>query len=112
MFQKYVNTVFKDLILQGYVFLYLDDFIIPAKTDDEALQRLKLVFAIASEYGLEINFKKCSFLSKKKMVILLKMENYIPLLLKLLRLFIFQNHVTTKTYNLFLVLPDISVNLF
>ena len=35
VFQKYFNTVFKDLI-QGYVFLYLDDFIIPAKTDDEA----------------------------------------------------------------------------
>ena len=37
VFKKYVSTLFKDLILQGYDFLYLDDFIIPVKTDDEAL---------------------------------------------------------------------------
>ena len=53
-FKKHVNIVFKDLILQGHVFLYLDNFITPAKTDDEALQHLKLVFATVSEYGLEI----------------------------------------------------------
>ena len=48
----------------GYVFLYLDD-IISAKTDDKAFQRLKVVFTTASKYGLEINAKKCSFLSKQ-----------------------------------------------
>ena len=57
--------MFKDLVLQGCVFIYLDDIIIPAKTDNEALQCLKLVFATASEYDLEINFKKHSFLSKR-----------------------------------------------
>ena len=55
--------MFKDLVLQGCVFIYLDDIIIPAKTDNEALQCLKLVFATASEHGLEINFKKCSSLN-------------------------------------------------
>ena len=37
VFQKFVNTVFRELILEGYVFLYLDDFIISAVNTDIAL---------------------------------------------------------------------------
>lgn len=65
VFQRFINTVFKDLILSGQLLLYMDDLIIPAKDEEENIERLKSVFSIASDYGLEINFKKCKFLHKK-----------------------------------------------
>ena len=37
LFQNHVNTVFKDLILKGCIYLHVDDFIIPEKTDHKAL---------------------------------------------------------------------------
>ncbi|GFV24275.1 retrovirus-related Pol polyprotein from transposon 17.6 [Trichonephila clavipes] len=44
---------------------YLDDLVIPAKNEEEGLEKLKIVFEVAKKYGLEIKFKKCQFLKKK-----------------------------------------------
>lgn len=41
---------------------YMDDFIVPTQNEQE--DRLRLVLCTASEYGLEINFKKCQFIKK------------------------------------------------
>ena len=41
--------------------LYVDDLIVPAANEQEALERLRIVLKIASDYGLQINFKKCQF---------------------------------------------------
>ena len=62
VFQRYVNTVFKQLIRDKIVWIYVDDIIVPAETVDENLWKLKLVFNEAQRFGLEFNFEKCQFL--------------------------------------------------
>lgn len=65
IFQRYINDVFRALMKNGIVLPYMDDLIIPAADECEALERLKTVLSIASEYGLEVNFKKCEFLHRR-----------------------------------------------
>ncbi|GFY53900.1 transposon Tf2-9 polyprotein, partial [Trichonephila inaurata madagascariensis] len=55
-FQRFINTVFCDLIVQGIVLPYMDDTVILAKNESEAIDRLKKVLNVSSDYGLEINF--------------------------------------------------------
>lgn len=62
IFQKFINFIFKRLITDGIVILYLDDIIIPAKSFEEAEERLILVLKQAAENGLQINWKKCQFM--------------------------------------------------
>lgn len=62
VFQRFINTVFADLITEGIVVQYMDDIGIPAKTEEEACEKLKRVLKVASEYGLNI---KCHFLQPK-----------------------------------------------
>lgn len=65
VFQRFINTVFWVLIRENMVFIYMDDLIIPARDDDDAIEKLKRTLKVAAEYGLEINFAKCQFLKRK-----------------------------------------------
>ncbi|GFW26732.1 retrovirus-related Pol polyprotein from transposon 17.6 [Trichonephila clavipes] len=65
VFQRYVSSIFRDLTRKGIVISYLDDLVIPAKNEQEGLEKLKIIFEVAKKYGLEIKFKKCQFLKKK-----------------------------------------------
>ncbi|GFY37792.1 enzymatic polyprotein [Trichonephila inaurata madagascariensis] len=60
VFQRYVSSIFRDLTRKEIVISYLDDLVIPAKDENEGLEKLK----VAKKYGLEIKFKKCQFLKK------------------------------------------------
>ncbi|GFX86126.1 retrovirus-related Pol polyprotein from transposon 297 [Trichonephila clavipes] len=64
-FQRFINTVFRDLVVQGIVLPYMDDIVILAKNESEAIDRLKKVLQVSTDYGLEINFDKCQFLHRK-----------------------------------------------
>ncbi|GFS69221.1 retrovirus-related Pol polyprotein from transposon 297 [Trichonephila clavipes] len=64
-FQRFINTVFRDLVVQGIVLPYMDDIVILAKNESDAIDRLKEVFKVSSDYRLEINFDKCPFLHRK-----------------------------------------------
>ncbi|GFV75058.1 retrovirus-related Pol polyprotein from transposon 17.6 [Trichonephila clavipes] len=64
VFQRYVSSIFRDLTRKGIVISYLDDLVIPAKNEQEGLEKLKIIFEVANKYGLEIKFKKCQFLKK------------------------------------------------
>ncbi|GFX77879.1 retrovirus-related Pol polyprotein from transposon 17.6 [Trichonephila clavipes] len=65
VFQHYVSSIFRDLARKGIVISYLDDLVIPAKNEQEGLEKLQIIFEVAKKYGLEIKFKKCQFLKKK-----------------------------------------------
>lgn len=65
VFQRYVNNVFKDLLRDGTLIIYLDDLIIPANDEIEALEKLTRVLETASKFGLELNLKKCQFMKRK-----------------------------------------------
>lgn len=65
VFQRFINSVFKDLLLDGTVLSFLDDLNIPAKTEEEAINRLEVVLKRAEEYGLIINWQKCQFMKRQ-----------------------------------------------
>ncbi|GFX13178.1 transposon Tf2-6 polyprotein [Trichonephila clavipes] len=65
VFQRYVSSIFRDLTRKGIVISYLDDLVIPAKNEQEGLEKLKIIFEVVKKYGLEIKFKKCQLLKKK-----------------------------------------------
>ena len=65
VFMRYINAVFRDLIAKDIVLPYMDDLVIPANNESQALERLKQVLTVASEYGLDINFRKCQFLHSR-----------------------------------------------
>ncbi|GFW38561.1 transposon Tf2-9 polyprotein [Trichonephila clavipes] len=61
-FMRYINAIFRHLISKSIVPPYMDDVVIPAANESQALEYLKTVLQVACDYGLEINFKKCQFL--------------------------------------------------
>lgn len=61
VFQRYINQIFRSLVNTGIMTLYLDDVIILATDFEQAINRLA-VLVVASEYGLELNIKKCKFM--------------------------------------------------
>lgn len=65
VFQRFINTIFGDLIANGTIMTYMDDVIIKAADEDEALQKLKEVLMVAGDYGLNIKWKKCKLLQRK-----------------------------------------------
>lgn len=64
VFQRYINEVFRELIVLKVVIIYMDDVIIPAKDEEEAIARLKLVLEYAARAGLIIKWSKCQFLMR------------------------------------------------
>ncbi|GFW14592.1 retrovirus-related Pol polyprotein from transposon 297 [Trichonephila clavipes] len=64
-FMRYINANFQHLISKSIVLPYMDDVVIPAANESQALEYLKIVLQVACDYGLEINFKKCQFLHNK-----------------------------------------------
>lgn len=61
-FTRFVNIVFSELLAKKIMMIFIDDIIIPAEDEEQALQRLKQVLAVAEEYGLMINWKKVKLL--------------------------------------------------
>lgn len=64
VFARYINFVFRDLISKKIVVVYVDDIMVLAKDNDEAIERLKMVFDCAAKAGLEIKLSKCRFLQR------------------------------------------------
>lgn len=65
VFQRFINCIFHEMIKEKVVLAYMDDLIIPGQSETECLKNLKDVLKLSSEYGLEINWKKCQFLTTK-----------------------------------------------
>ena len=64
-FQRYVNNDFKNLLKDGTVITYLDDIIISAKDEYEALEKLMSILEITSKFDLKLNLNKCQFMKRK-----------------------------------------------
>lgn len=62
VFVRYINAVFGELIRKQIVLVYIDDLIIPSNDVETGLQKLEMVLSVAKDYGLNINWKKCSLL--------------------------------------------------
>lgn len=65
MFMRFINAVFRELISEGVVLIYMDDLIVLSSDVEEGVMRLRRVLATASEFGLDIKWKKCQLLCKR-----------------------------------------------
>lgn len=65
VFQRFINFVFKELVAAGCILIYMDDIIIPSRTEEEGIEKLKMVLQVAGEYGLKLKWKKCQFLCRR-----------------------------------------------
>lgn len=75
VFQRYINSIFRDLMRQNIALTYIDDIIIPAEDDESAVRNLKLVMERCKEFGLKLNFDKCRFLKRKILFLGHEIEN-------------------------------------
>ena len=56
VFSRYISIIFRDLIARGIVVIFIDDLLIPALNEQDAVDRLQEVLQTASQYGLQINW--------------------------------------------------------
>ncbi|GFW48770.1 retrovirus-related Pol polyprotein from transposon 412 [Trichonephila clavipes] len=77
-FMRYINDIFRHLISKSIVLPYMDDVVIPAANESQALEYLKIVLEVAYDYGLEINFKKSQFLHNTIEFLGHIIENVVP----------------------------------
>ena len=62
-FQNILNSVFADFLYQ-WLTIYIDDVIVWANTDLEALSCYELVFERAAKFGIQFKPTKCAFFSQ------------------------------------------------
>lgn len=65
VFTRFISIIFRDLITRGIVIVFIDDLLIPAINEAQAVARLREVLQLAMEYGLQINWKKSQLLVRK-----------------------------------------------
>lgn len=64
-FQRYINLIFKELLDEGLILIYLDDILIPTTTVKDNLEILEQVLHLMSINKLELRLDKCYFLYKR-----------------------------------------------
>ncbi|CAD6995745.1 unnamed protein product [Ceratitis capitata] len=65
VFCRLISVIFKDLISEGTIVVYMDDIVIPSDNEDEGLAKLEKVLQIAGRHGVRIKWEKCQFLRRK-----------------------------------------------
>jgi len=61
MFQRMMNSIFRELLHEGVLANYMDDFVIPAKTMKELEERTIRFLKIAEKHNLCFKRSKCNF---------------------------------------------------
>lgn len=65
VFQRFVDSIFRDLIDKNQIITYLDDILIATEAIDEHLSIVEEVFRLAKKNGLCFRLDKCSFLYRE-----------------------------------------------
>ena len=60
-FQKIMNSIFQELLYEGILANYMNDFVIPAKTKEELEEQTIRFLKIAEKYNLCFKQSKCNF---------------------------------------------------
>ena len=61
MFQQMMNSIFWELLHEGVLANYMDDFVIPAKTMKELEERIVWFLKIVEKHNLCFKRSKCDF---------------------------------------------------
>ena len=64
-FQRIMNSIFWELLYEGILANYMDDFVIPAKTMEELEERMIRFLKIAEKHNLYFKQSKCDFNMKE-----------------------------------------------
>ena len=65
MFQAMMDDIFRDLIEEGIVIIYMDDMFLSAKTKEQLWENTKQVLQWLMENDLYLKPKKCEFCKEK-----------------------------------------------
>ncbi|XP_049308582.1 uncharacterized protein LOC125777521 [Bactrocera dorsalis] len=65
VFCRFIRAVFQNMLKDDTIIIYMDDIVIPAKDENESLEKLRRVLRQASEHGLQIKWEKCQFIKKQ-----------------------------------------------
>lgn len=65
LFQKFINTIFNNLIKRRKILIFIDDFIIFSKDYNTNLEVLREIFHTVEQFSLRFNWKNCCFLQIK-----------------------------------------------
>ncbi|MBW0590105.1 hypothetical protein O181_129820 [Austropuccinia psidii MF-1] len=60
-FQRMMDTIFQDEILEGWMVVYIDDIIIYSETWEDHVQYIDRVLSKCTPINLKISHKKCNF---------------------------------------------------
>ncbi|MBW0474255.1 hypothetical protein O181_013970 [Austropuccinia psidii MF-1] len=60
-FQRMMDTIFQDVILEGWMVVYIDDIIIYSETLEDHVQYIDRVLSKFTPINLKISLKKCNF---------------------------------------------------
>jgi len=60
-----MNDIFRTLIAEGIVVVYLDDILIFMKTEEEHKRAVQRILEVLAEYKLFLHLEKCEFHRKQ-----------------------------------------------
>lgn len=75
VFIRFINTIFRNLVCEGIMQMYMDDIIIYTADYNTGMCHLQKVLSVAAKNNLEINWKKCKFLQKRVEFLGMNIEN-------------------------------------
>ena len=61
IFQRIMNSIFQELLYEGVLANYMDDFVIPAKTKKELKERIIYFIKVGEKHNLCFKWSKCNF---------------------------------------------------
>lgn len=65
IFQRYIAMIFQKLVREDVLQIYVDDIVIPARTEEESLEKLRKVFKVAEENGVTFKWEKSKYMVRK-----------------------------------------------
>jgi len=64
-FQTMMNDIFRDLIAEGIMVVYLDDILIFTRTEEEHAKAIRRVLQVLQEHKLFLRLEKCEFCKER-----------------------------------------------
>jgi len=64
-FQMMMNDIFRDLIVEGIMVVYLDDILIFTRTEEEHAKAIRQVLQVLQEHKLFLHLEKCEFCKER-----------------------------------------------
>lgn len=75
VFGRYIDVMFRDLVISGTMLSSIDDFIIASENFTQGNVRLIMVLEIGAEHGVELKWKKYDFLQRRVEILGYVIEN-------------------------------------